>query len=393
MNNNTKIKKLLKMKRPKSSLTQTVKTVFYASLLASPFLLSDAHADLYFSAKVAGPVTNIYSVNDDGKLNKLTDNIRWRDLEHNVSSKGLVAYASNQEKSTAVNMQRKSENFNIYLLNPADGKSIALTTSTDQERTPKFSPDGSQLAFISGGAEGQTLKVMDLKSKKVKALSSGVEIYDFSWSPSAERIVLAKTNGEQSTIDVVTLSTGASKEIISVPMKKPAEKNGKSDFFGLVTSASWSPKEDNIAYILHPYKKNVSRQLHLYNLKTKKTVNISGNKVQVQAPIDWSDDGEQLLYSALVDYKYYYNEQTHRKVYEGGMHVFLSDLSGNGKQITSGDHLFKHPVFSPDEKQIGFLYADELRNRTLALKTMKIDGGDQKTLNSQVAQSGSLVWK
>jgi Tol biopolymer transport system component len=94
-----------------------------------------------------------------------------------------------------------------------------------------------------------------------------------------------------------------------------------------------------------------------------------------------------------VDYKFYYDETVHRKVYTGGMHIFVSDLNGNSRKITAGDHLYKYPVFSPDEKQIAFLYADTLDARTLSLRIMKPDGTDIKELHNSVEQRSLVIWR
>jgi Tol biopolymer transport system component len=77
------------------------------------------------------------------------------------------------------------------------------------------------------------------------------------------------------------------------------------------------------------------------------------------------------------------------------MHIFVSSLGEKTeiRQLTKGDFLFKSPVFSPDEKQIAFLYADALDERTLMLKTMKADGTGMKQWYDSVAQRSNLQWK
>jgi Tol biopolymer transport system component len=113
----------------------------------------------------------------------------------------------------------------------------------------------------------------------------------------------------------------------------------------------------------------------------------------VQAPITWSSNSDSLLYSALVNYRQYYDDNIHKKVYLGGMHIVNSDLIGNNKQLTKGDHLFKQPVFSPDEKHIAYLYADKLNARTLQLNTMLADGSTQQLLRQGVAKNAVLQWQ
>ena len=119
---------------------------------------------------------------------------------------------------------------------------------------------------------------------------------------------------------------------------------------------------------------------------------ISNINIEVQEPITWSSNSDTLLYSALVNYQQYYDDTTHKKVYLGGMHIFSSDLLGNTAQLTQGDHLFKQPIFSPDEKHIAYLYADKLNARTLQLNTMLADGSKQQVLRQSVAKNAVLQW-
>ena len=76
---------------------KNIKKIISYSLISSSLFSGLAQADLYYSEKIAGPIVNVFSVNKDGVINKITDNEMVRDLEHNVSINGLVSFSSNRK--------------------------------------------------------------------------------------------------------------------------------------------------------------------------------------------------------------------------------------------------------------------------------------------------------
>lgn len=373
--------------KKKSFALATKKYLCY--LILSKLLFSySVQAKIYYSAKVAGPVINVFSINEQGDINKITDNNRWRDLEHNVSVNGLVSFSSNRKKSDKISRQRQAEDYNIYLLDPKNNQLSQITTQPSQEQQPSFSPTGTKLAFIRVDKSQQSLVVYDLKTKTEKTLATSKVIYDFSWSPNGKKIVFVDNTKDSANLITVNVET-----LISDTLLTTTTNNNSKKMESIYVAPSWSPNGKYIAYIVHPLKQGISRTLHLYQLDAKRSQLISQTDIQVQAPLTWSKNSDTLLYSALVNYQQFYDESIHKKVYVGGMHIFNSDLLGNNQQLTTGDHLFKQPIFSPDESQIAYLYADKLNARTLQLKRMKFDGSEVKTLGKNIAQNAKIQWR
>lgn len=370
----------------------------YMGLVAAALVVTPAaHADILFIAKIMGPVANVYSIDESGKnLKKLTDAARWRDLAADVSAKGEVVFMSDREKNAKVDIHKNSGNYNLYKVDE-NGKNLKqLTDDPGQEVSPKFSPDGEWIAYIVRAEEKAELKLVKRDGSGTRTLAAADEIVDFSWSPDGKKLGYSPLDKTDSSLAVLDLKTGETETLLKVSKADPPKENKESKDDGLyrmqITSVQWSPDGEKIAYVRHPFDREKVRQLHVLNLKTGKHRLVSSEKAQVQPSIVWSKDSKRLLYSALVDYKFYYDETVYRKVYKGGMHIFISDLNGESRQITKGDYLFEHPVFSPDEKRIAFLYADTLAPRTLALRTMKLDGTDIKELYGSVDKRSSLEW-
>ena len=74
------------------------------------------------------------------------------------------------------------------------------------------------------------------------------------------------------------------------------------------------------------------------------------------------------------------------------MQIFLSDRSGNARQLTQGEGRHGAPVFSPDGRRIGFLFAETLDARTLSVRTMDLEGREVRELHQRVAPESLLQW-
>lgn len=355
-----------------------------------------AHADIIFTAKVLGPVCNIYAAEEPGKIKKITDDIYWRDLDPDWRN-GWVALSSNREKERKVDLYKSKEDYDVYVVRD-NGKSLQkIADSAYDEVVPKLSPNGKWVGYLHQPPEKHELRVIKRDGREGRVLDTADTILDLSWSPDGKGIAYAATRGTDSMLTIIDMAGGEPRTLVKVSTAAaPAGTKPGEEFLTQIVSVQWSPDGNKIAYIRHPFSQGAVRQLRVFDLKTGRDYFVSAEGAQVQHPVVWSADGDRILYSALVGYKFYYDEKIHKKVYEGGMHIFISSLEGDKamtRQLTKGDYLFKSPVFSPDEKQIAFLYADALDARTLSLRTMKADGTEVKEWYNSVAQRSHLQWK
>lgn len=335
-------------------------------------------ADIVFSAKVAGPVANLFAIDDAGDLHRITDNIRWRDLDADISAAGRIAFSSNRESNTDIDLNRHSESFHIYLAGVPLDKIQPLTRGNHSERAPRFSPDGDSIAFVRRNGGRQQL-VLSAPDHSERVLFESGEILDFSWAPDGRQLCLAWRDGAQSALRLVDLDSGREETLA----------RGRDDW---IAAARWSPDGRYIALIRHPLHGGV-RRLMVLDRGSGRERQLSPEAAQVQQPPQWSADSNRLLYAALLDYRYHYDESSHKKVYDGSMQVLQSSLDGETVHLTDGQGLHKSPVFSPNGTRIAFLYADHLDARSLSLRTMKVDGSDLRELYPRVAQHSVLRWR
>lgn len=363
---------------PKTRFSQAG-LIYFLFVCCSIAIAESSTAEIVFSAKIFGPVSNIYSVDKSGEIRKITDNILWRDLGADVADDGSLVFSSNREENPRVDLARNSEDFNVYLVDRIDREPKKIAASKNHELKPRFSPDGESIAIVRRSGRQQLLLVgSDGRNERV--LAEADEIYDFCWSSDGRQLALAQRSEKDTGIVLVsTDNTAESTELKTV------------DASHRIVSARWSPDGKKIAYISHPLA-GESRQLWVRHLEDGREYRLSDADLEVQQPPDWSADSARLLYSALVGYRFHYDESMHKKVYEGAMHIFVSDLEGNRRQLTSGEALHKSPVFSPDGERIAFLYARNLDSRQLSLRTMDRSGGQVNEWFGSVARSSNLRW-
>ncbi|MCW8128000.1 TolB family protein [Microbulbifer halophilus] len=339
-----------------------------------------AVADIVFSAKVAGPVSNIYTLDDSYELHRLTDNIHWRDIEPDIAADDTVVFASNRTDETGVDLERRSENFNIYLV-AAGKKPRPIVTSARQDLKPRFSPDGKKVAFLRRGGDGVQLGLAARDGSSERELLSADDIFDYTWSPDGERVAVTLRRGEKFLLGTLGIATGdsspAAVEILESSDGTPP------------VNLSWSPDGRHLAYVRHPFDGG-SRSLWLRDLASGGERRISADGVEVQAAPSWSRDGQRLLFAALVDYSFHYDEQAHQKVYRGGMQLFSADIRGGSRQLTDGKALHRAPLFHAGENRIAFLHGQTLDARSLALGSMDLESGEVRQLYDGVAQRSAL---
>jgi|GEM_PF-878483 len=335
-----------------------------------------AHGQLLFSARVAGPVANLYSIDAAGELHKITDNIRWRDMDADISPDGRIVFSSNREPNPKIDLERRAEHFHVYLTD-SDGGIVPLTSGDGDERTPRFAPDGETIAFVRRVGGSQQLVLVGPDSDG-RIIFSGEEILDFSWAPGGKRLCLAVRSGGEPALWLVNTDGG---DGVAVPMRG-------NDW---IAAARWSPNGGHIALVRHPQQSG-DRRLTLLELESGRERQLSPAGAQVQGTPEWSRDGGRLLYAALLDYEFSYDETAHKKVYKGAMHIFESDLDGGTRQLTRGDGLHRAPVYSPDGKAIAYLYAGRLDARRLALRVADRNGGEAREVYTAVARLSGLRW-
>ena len=375
-----------------------------AFLLSLSILSMNLYADILFNAKIYGPTSNIFSTPENGETTKLTTGNNWKDREFDFSSTYGLVFSSNRHDDAKPSLNPSPYQFNIFLSANKNQPTEQLTFGPERKISPKFNQTGKQdkIAYLKIIDKTKTeLRLYDLTNKKDTLMTSDYKIYDFSWSPTENTILLSTSDKDNTYIRSLNIENRAIENIISKKIDIPHNATPKTSKKLIIpekenvflVSPTWSPNGKNFAYISHPLNQGYFKNLYTFDLKSKKSTQISTGNIHVQSPIAWSSDSQSIIYSALKGYKFYYDETLRDRVYEGGMHIFISTMDGKMQQLTKGDHFFGRPIFSPDNNRIAFLYSDQLGDSNkLALKTMDKNGLNITELYKRVDRESFLLW-
>ncbi|MDI9863437.1 prolyl oligopeptidase family serine peptidase [Flectobacillus sp. DC10W] len=287
-------------------------------------------------AELQGTVERaIYKIDLDGKNLKKIVNGAYPKISPNGST---LAYISGGQ---------------IWTLN-LDSANISpkkLFHSRGSQGSIRWSPDGSKIAFVSSRGDHNFIGVCDIATQQIKYIDPGVDgDIDPTWSPDGKSIAFIRVPFTKDalifgperaslpwSIRVVDLTTGLAKEIWK------AQKGVGSNFFagGLVAENHLFWTSDNM--IIFPYEGDGWH--HLYS------VSASGGTAKLLTP----DKGE-------VEYAFLANDKK-TVIYNANIgdidrrHIWSVTASGTPKQITTGQGIEWSPVQTSDG-QLAILRSD-----------------------------------
>ncbi|HIJ77828.1 MAG: protein TolB [Desulfobulbaceae bacterium] len=212
----------------------------------------------------------------------------------------------------------------IYLADVLGNEVQQVTKHKDLAVSPRFSPDGKQLAYTSYHRGNPNLYVTNIDKLTVtRALSrrKGLNMSP-AWSPDG-------------TTMAVTLSKDGNPDLFLLDTKgKILRKLTGGE--GINVSPTWSPDGKRLAFVSD---RSGSPQIYVMDVRTKAVSRITYLGTENTTP-SWSPDGELIAYTGRVNSNYQI--------------LLIKPEGGTPIQLTQywGDH--ESPSWSPDSRQIVF---------------------------------------
>jgi dipeptidyl aminopeptidase/acylaminoacyl peptidase len=260
---------------------------------------------------------------------------------------------------SSVDSAKDKRNSDVWMVS-WDGKSnVQLTFSPDGESSPRWTPDGKYISFLSS-RQGKRSQVwlMDRRGGEAKKITDlKHDLVDYKWSPDSKKLLLALQDSPD---------TSKTKTVKPYVLDR------------------YQFKQDIEGYLLKRYT-----HLYLLDLETKKLDTLTkGNHTESSAV--WNPDGTQIAFVSNRTPDPDKNENS-------DIWVIDPKKGSTAKQITTWNGYDNNPRWSPDGKQIAYTRSSSSENFIMydqaVVAVVSKDGGEPKLLTKSLDRPvNNHVW-
>ena len=245
---------------------------------------------------------------------------------------------------SSVDVKQDKTHSHIWLAS-YDGKvDRQFTFSEDGESSPRWSPDGKYLAFVSGRpgpAKGKQIWLMERAGGEARQLTDTKgEVGEFVWAPDSRRLAVVVEDPDP--------NAPPSPAEAAAPGAKPATEAAPAKAPKPIVIDRYHYKQDVEGYLLS----NRHTYIYLLDLESKKLERLTTGKPDEAEPA-WSPDGRWIAY--LDDH----SKDPDR---DAGSRVFVAEAKPGAaeKQITPDTSrvLRSRLQWSPDGQRVMFIEGD-----------------------------------
>jgi dipeptidyl aminopeptidase/acylaminoacyl peptidase/tetratricopeptide (TPR) repeat protein len=244
----------------------------------------------------------------------------------------------------------------IYRIPMAGGEAVRLTTSPKAETHPRFSPDGRQIAFLSGreGKKTQVFLMPATGGEAVKLTDYKGGVSDLEWSPDGTRLALVVNDPD--------------------PDEPPDdEAKGEGD-------AKKTPKPIVLERLQFKYDgvgflRELRAHIHVFEVATKTTAQVTSGPYDDARPV-WAPDGQAIAFVS---------NRTAEPDANRNSDIFLVAPREHAtvRALTSAPTEAKAPSFSPDGKLVVYVEGGDPADMWYAtdhLAVVPVAGGESRPL-------------
>ena len=272
-----------------------------------------------------------------------------------VSDQGRIAFVATE-----------GTNQDIWIMD-ADGTDVTrLTDETGFDIDPSFSPDGTQIVFVSDRSGGTVfdLFVMDADGTNVRQLTDAASAefqsaaaFDPAWSPDGKRIAFsANFSGYW---DIWTIGVDG-RHLRNLTRSEATD-----------SSPAWSPDGRSIAFVSD--EDAGESDLYVMNAHGGRVRRLTFTPIVYDAEPAWSPDGATIAFASVSE--------------TGALDIFTIPVQGGEPtRLTSEPATDFSPAWSPDGSSIAF-------SRNGQVWVMNADGTGAILLGSGFADDAAPSWR
>ncbi|HEX5072491.1 MAG TPA: S9 family peptidase [Gemmatimonadaceae bacterium] len=338
-----------------------------------------------------------------------TDIFRVRDVrDPRISPDGKwVAYTV-----TIADSARDKNDTDVWMASWDGKENIRITSTKDGESSPRWSPDGRYLSFVSSRDNGKGGQVWLLdrrggEATRLTEIKGGVSSYE--WSPDGTRLVLVVDDPEDEPSGDSTKAKAPKPIVLDrYHFKQDVQGylgNQRSHLYlfdvatktlDTLTSGkydesnpSWSPDGKTIAFVSDRSPdpdKSINTDIYLIDARKgaemRRLTTFVGEDNNSGSKLAWSPDGKSIAYVRGV--------ATTMSIYDQYRVAVIPVAGGEPRLLTEAlDRPVTSPTWSADGTSLLFLVTDD---RTQYVARMKATGGavEKLTTGPRVVQSLAL---
>ena len=292
---------------------------------------------------------------------------------HRIKDVGDIAISPDGEWVAygvgSTNVDKDETSSDLFMVNWDSSTRIQLThTEEGSEGSPRFSPDGKYLAFITSRSDGKGEESDDPKTKsqvwlinrsggeakRVTELPGGVSSYE--WSPDSRRLVIVSMDPEEKS-------------------KKDDDEDGPShDTPKPIVIDRYQFKQDRVGYLGNRYQR-----LYLFDLATAEVVSLTPGRYHSTQP-SWGPNSDIIAFTS----KRQGDPDRHDN---SDIYVIEAIEGATARQLTTWEGPDSSPTISPNGKQVAYLqggppmYADYDPEQ---LAVISVEGGTPSLPTSEL---------